>query len=675
MFGKLSLAAIPYHNLITMSAVIGALLLGLVILALITYYGKWTYLYQEWLTTLDHKKIGIMYIILALVMLLRGFSDAILMRSQQALAAGGSLGFLEPEHFNQIFSAHGSIMIIFMAMPFLVGLMNIVVPQQIGARDVAFPFMNSLSLWLTYAGALLVMVSLGVGDFSQAGWSGYTPLSEMRYSPTTGVDYWIWAFQIAGIGSTLSGINFLVTILKMRAPGMKAMRLPLFVWTTFFTMVLVVWAFPVLTAALAMLTLDRYLGMHFFTNDFGGNMMMYANLFWTWGHPEVYVVILPAFGIYSEVVATFSGKRLFGYTSMVYATAVITILSFSVWVHHFFTMGASPNVNLFFGIATMMIAIPTGVKTFNWLFTMYRGRIRFHQSMYWTLAFIVTFAIGGSSGVLMSVPPADYVLHNSLFLIAHFHNVLIPGSLFGFFAGYYYWFPKAVGFRLREDWGKRAFWCWVIGFYLAFAPLYVLGFMGMPRRMAHYATPTWHPYLLVAAVGTALIALGILFQGIQLLVSIKERRALSDPTGDPWDGRTLEWLTSSPPAEYNFPTIPVVADLDAFMDMKEKGIAYRRPEHYTDIEMPKNAPHGLIIGGLAFVCGFALIWYIWWLAIAAALGMLVTVIARAWDDDIFKIIPAAEVQQIENERFSRLAAVAPGRFANAATVPEPALKR
>ena len=658
MFGKLSLSAIPYHEPITIGAVGGSVLLALVIMGLITYYRKWTYLYKEWLTSLDHKKIGIMYIIIAMVMLLRGFADAVLMRSHQAVAAGGSLGFLSPDHFNQIFSAHGSIMIIFMAMPFLVGLINVVMPQQIGARDVAFPFLNSLSLWMTAAGALLIMASLGVGEFSKVGWSGYAPLSEIEYSPDVGVDYWIWAFQIAGIGSTLTGINFIVTIIKMRAPGMEAMRMPLFVWTTFFTMVLIVWAFPVLTAALAMLTLDRYLDMHFFTNTLGGNLMMYVNLFWTWGHPEVYILILPAFGIFSEVVATFSGKRLFGYVSMVYATAVIMVLSFSVWMHHFFTMGAGPNVNLFFGIATMMIAIPTGVKIFNWLFTMYRGRIRFTTPMYWALGFIVSFAIGGASGVLLSIPPADYVLHNSLFLIAHFHNTIIPGAVFGFFAGYYYWFPKAVGFRLNEDWGKRAFWCWLIGFYLAFFPLYVLGFMGMPRRMAFYATPAWHPYLLVAALGVAVIALGILFQVIQLLVSIKERRALDDPTGDPWDGRTLEWMTSSPAAVYNFPKIPVVHEIDSFMDMKEKGVAYCRPDQYSDIEMPKNAPHGFIIGGLAFVFGFAMIWYIWWLAILAALGMLFTVIARSIDDDIHYVIPAAEVERIENERYRQLASVA-----------------
>jgi cytochrome o ubiquinol oxidase subunit 1 len=670
MFGKLSLSVIPFENPIIMGAVGGASLLALVILALITYYRKWAYLWKEWLTSLDHKKIGIMYIVLALVMLLRGFSDAIMMRSQQALAAGGSQGYLPAEHFDQVFSAHGSIMIIFMAMPFLVGLMNIVVPQQIGARDVAFPFMNSISLWLTTAGALLVMVSLGVGEFSKAGWSGYAPLTERQYSPGTGVDYWIWAFQIAGIGSLMSGINFLVTILRMRAPGMTFMRMPLFVWTTFFTNVLMIFAFPVLTVALALLTLDRYLGMHFFTNTLGGNPMMYVNLFWIWGHPEVYIVILPAFGVFSEVVATFSGKRLFGYKSLVYATAAIMILSFSVWVHHFFTMGAGPNVNTAFGIATMMIAVPTGVKTFNWLFTMYRGRIRFTTPMYWTIGFISTFALGGMAGVLLSVPPADYVLHNSLFLIAHFHNMLIPGSLFGFFAGYYYWFPKAVGFRLNEKWGKGAFWCWLIGFYLAFIPLYILGFMGMPRRMDHYANPAWHPYLVIAAGGAAVILVGILFQMIQLAVSIRDRHANRDLTGDPWNGRTLEWATASPPAVYNFANVPVVRDIDAFMDMKERGIAYKRPDQYQDIEMPKNTASGFMIGVLAFLFGFAMVWYIWWLAIVSGLGMLLTVIARGSDDETGYIITAAEIEKIETQHYQRLTSAATNRQATKLTTPE-----
>jgi cytochrome o ubiquinol oxidase subunit I len=671
MFGKLSLSAIPYQNPIVMAAVGGTILLTIVILALITYHGKWTYLWEEWLTSLDHKRIGVMYIVLALIMLLRGFSDAILMRSQQALAVGSSHGFLQPEHFNQIFSAHGTIMIIFMAMPFLTGLMNVVVPQQIGARDVAFPFMNSVGLWLTTAGALLVMVSLGLGEFSKAGWSGYAPLTELRYSPGTGVDYWAWAIQIAGIGSLMTGINFLVTILKMRAPGMTLMRMPMFAWTTLFTNVLMIFAFPVLTVALALLTLDRYLGMHFYTNTLGGNMMMYANLFWIWGHPEVYIVILPAFGIFSEVVATFSRKRLFGYRSLVYATAAIMVLSFSVWVHHFFTMGAGPNVNIFFGIATMMIAIPTGVKIFNWLFTMYRGRVTFTTPMYWTLAFLTTFAVGGMTGVLLSLPPADYVLHNSLFLIAHFHNVLIPGALFGFFAGYCYWFPKAVGFRLNEKWGKCAFWCWLIGFYLAFMPLYVLGFMGMPRRMEHYANTAWHPYLVIAAVGAAVILMGIISMIIQLVVSIKQRDAARDLTGDPWNGRTLEWATSSPPAVYNFAKTPVVHDIDAFEDMKEKGTAFKKPGQFHDIQMPKNTAYGFIIGVLAFVFGFAMIWYIWWMAILGALGILFTVIARSADDDTHYIVPASEVQRVENLRYRQLTSAAATRPSDGPTLSEP----
>jgi cytochrome o ubiquinol oxidase subunit 1 len=670
MFGKLNLSAIPYDNPIIMTAVGGTTALALLILSLITYYRKWTYLWKEWLTSLDHKKIGIMYIVLALVMLLRGFSDAILMRSQQALAAGASHGYLPPGHFNQIFSAHGTIMIVFMAMPFLVGLMNIVVPQQIGARDVAFPFMNSLSLWFTTAGALLVMVSLGIGEFSKAGWSGYAPLTENQFSPSTGVDYWIWAFQIAGVGSLMTSINFLVTILKMRAPGMTLMRMPVFVWTTFFTNVLMLLAFPVLTIALALLTLDRYLGMHFFTNTLGGNMMMYVNLFWIWGHPEVYIVILPAFGVFSEVVATFSGKRLFGYKSLIYATAAIMILSFCVWVHHFFTMGAGPNVNAVFGIATMLIAIPTGVKIFNWLFTMYRGRVRFTTPIYWTLGFLTTFAVGGMTGVLLSVPPADFVLHNSLFLVAHFHNVLIPGALFGFFAGYSYWFPKAIGFRLNEIWGKRAFWAWLIGFYLAFMPLYMLGFMGMPRRLEHYTNLAWRPYLVVAAGGTALILVGILFLMIQLLVSIKERHANQDLTGDPWDGRTLEWATSSPPAVYNFARTPVVNDIDAFMDMKEKGISYAQPDQYQDIYMPNNSGKGFAIGALVFVFGFAMVWYIWWLAILAGLGMLLAVIVRSNEDDTHFIVPAVEVARIENKRIRQMSSAAANRLQEGPTTQE-----
>jgi cytochrome o ubiquinol oxidase subunit 1 len=653
IFGKLSISEIPFDQPLTMGAVGGALFLGMIILGMITYYRKWPYLWKEWLTSVDHKKIGIMYIILALIMLLRGFADALMMRSQQAIAAGNSLGYLTPDHFNQVFSAHGTIMILFMAMPFLTGLMNIVVPQQIGARDVAFPFLNSVSLWLTAAGAMLVMGSLGIGEFSKTGWTGIAPLFEKEYSPGTGVDYWLWAVQIGGAGSILTGINFLVTIIKMRAPGLTLMRMPLFVWTSLTTTILVIFSFPVLSVALVLLALDRYLGMHFFTNDLGGNMMLYNNFFWMWGHPEVYIVILPAFGIFSEVVATFSGKRLFGYKSLVYATLAIMILSFMVWLHHFFTMGSSPGVNTFFGITTMMIAIPTGVKVFDWLLTMYRGRIRFTTPMYWTMGFLFTFVIGGMTGVLMSIPPADYVVHNSLFLVAHFHNMLIPGALFGFLAGYSYWFPKAIGFRLDEKWGKRAFWCWLVGFYLAFAPLYILGFMGMPRRIVHYWNLSWQPYLVVAAGGTILILIGIIFLGLQLFVSILKRHGNRDLTGDPWNGRTLEWTTSSPAAVYNFAVIPEVHGIDAFTELKEEGKAFQTPDHYEDILVPKNTVCGLIIGLTTFLFGLAMVWCIWWLAIFSILGAIFVIILRSVNDNIESIIPAEQVKQIEEKRYTQ----------------------
>jgi cytochrome o ubiquinol oxidase subunit 1 len=658
MFGKLTFSVVPIHDHIIMGAVTGVLVISIALLAVVTYFRLWPLLWREWLTSLDHKKIGIMYIVLAFIMLLRGTSDAIMMRAQQAFGAGAAQGYLAPQHFNQIFSAHGTIMIIFVAMPFMVGLMNIAIPPQIGARDVAFPFLNAMSLWLTAAGAVLVMTALGVGEFSTAGWSGYAPLTEKTFSPGPGVDYWLWAMQIAGIGSLLTSINFIATILKMRAPGMTLMRMPIFVWTTLCTAILMVLSFPVLTVALSLVTLDRYLGMHFFTNTLGGDTMMYANLFWIWGHPEVYIVVLPAFGIYSEIVATFSGKPLFSYRSMVGATIAITILSFSVWVHHFFTMGASADVNIFFGITTMIIAVPTGVKIFNWLFTIFRGRLRLTTPVYWTLAFIATFAIGGMTGVLLATPPSDYVTHNSLFLVAHFHNMLIPGALFGYFAGFIYWFPKATGFKLNEKWGKWAFVAWVLGFYVAFIPLYILGFMGMPRRMAHYSNLAWRPYLIIAAIGAAIILIGVIFQAIQLIVSIRSRANSPDLNGDPWNGRTLEWSIASPPPVYNFAIVPHVHGIDAFMDMKEKGVAYQRPDHYEDIQMPKNTAAAVVNGAMTFFLGFAMVWHIWWLSILCALGLLVSLIARAWSEDTEYTVSAAEVEKIENRRFRQLASVA-----------------
>jgi cytochrome o ubiquinol oxidase subunit 1 len=654
MLGKLSWAAIPLDQPIPLVAagVVGLVIAG--VLVFITLKGWLPYLWREWITSVDHKRIGVMYVVLAMVMLLRGFIDAIMMRSQQALAFQAP-GYLPPEHYDQIFSAHGTLMIFFVAMPFVIGLMNIVVPLQLGARDVAFPTLNSVSLWLTATGALLVNVSLVVGEFARTGWLAYPPLSELAYSPGVGVDYYLWSLQISGVGTLLTGVNFVTTILKIHAPGMTYMRMPMFCWTALASSLLIVAAFPILTATFAMLLLDRYLGFHFFTNEAGGNVMMFMNLIWAWGHPEVYILILPAFGVFSEVVSTFSGKPLFGYRSMVAATMVICILAFMVWLHHFFTMGAGADVNAIFGIATMIIAVPTGVKVFNWMFTMYGGRIVFASPMLWALGFIVTFVLGGMTGVLLAVPPADFVLHNSLFLVAHFHNVIIGGVLFGAFAGYTYWFPKAFGFRLHEGLGKAAFWCWFIGFYLAFMPLYVLGLMGMTRRMQHYDVPAWHPWLLVAAAGAAVILAGIVLLIAQLAVSIRRREQLRDTTGDPWNGRSLEWSTASPPPAFNFAVLPQVEGGDAWWRIKQRG--QPTEPHYEDIELPRNSATGFICAFFATFMGFALIWHIWWLVALALLGAFATFVVFAWRDRAEDLIPADEVARID--RAARSAGMRP----------------
>ncbi len=631
MLGKLSWAAIPFDQPIPMIASLMVILAISAVLLLVTWKGWWPYLWSEWITSVDHKRIGVMYILLALVMLVRGFTDAIMMRSQLALAAGGAQGYLPPEHYNQIFSAHGTIMIFFVAMTFMVGLMNFVVPLQLGIRDVAFPVLNSVSFWLTAAGVLLVNMSLVVGEFARTGWLVYPPLSELAYSPGVGVDYYLWALQISGVGTLLSGINLTTTILKLRAPGMGYMRMPIFCWTALASNLLIVAAFPILTATFAMLLLDRYLGFHFFTNEAGGNAMMYINLIWAWGHPEVYILILPAFGVFSEVIATFSGKSLFGYRSMVIATMAICVLSFMVWLHHFFTMGAGADINGFFGIMTMIIAVPTGVKVFNWLFTLYGGRLRFDAPVYWALGFMVTFVVGGMTGVLLAIPPADFVLHNSLFLVAHFHNVIIGGVLFGAFAGYTFWFPKAFGFKLDERIGKAIFWCWFIGFYLAFMPLYILGLMGATRRMQHYDVAGWQPLMLVALVGAIVILAGIVLTGVQLVVSIRTLDQRRDHTGDPWDGRTLEWSTPSPPPAWNYSVLPSVDGLDPFWEAKKSPKSRRQDGPYPEtIAVPRNSPIGFVLAFFAVMAGFALIWHIWWMAIAGLIGALMTILAHAW---------------------------------------------
>ena len=649
MLGKLDWSAIPLGQPIPLVAAGLVLVAILGVLIWVFAKGYFPYLWREWITSVDHKRIGVMYILLAFVMLLRGGTDAIMMRTQQAVAFHSN-GYLPPEHYNQIFSAHGTIMIFFVAMPFVVGLMNLVVPLQLGVRDVAFPTLNSVGFWLTATGALLVNVSLVVGEFARTGWLPFPPLSELTYSPGVGVDYYIWALEISGVGTLVSGINLVTTVLKLRTRGMSYLRMPMFCWTTLAANLLIVAAFPILTATLTMLMLDRYFGFHFFTNEAGGNMMMFMNLIWAWGHPEVYILVLPAFGIYSEVVATFSSKSLFGYRSMVLATMAICVVSFMVWLHHFFTMGAGPDVNAIFGVASMIIAVSTGVKIYNWLFTMYGGRVRFTTPMLWSIGFMITFMIGGLTGVLVAVPPADFLLHNSLFLVAHFHNVIIGGVLFGVFAGVTYWFPKAFGFRLYESWGKAAFWFTLIGFYMTFMPLYVVGLLGMTRRMQHYDVAEWRPWLAAATFGTALLAIGVVLQILQLVFSIRDREHLRDTTGDPWDGRSLEWATSSPPPVFNFAVLPNVTGQDAYWRIKENAKNQQlqtRERDYEDIELPRNSPTGLVCAFFATIMGFALIWHIWWMVALGATGAVATFVAFAWRDHEEYVIPAAEVARID----------------------------
>lgn len=648
MFGRLSLDYLP-HEPATIGAAVAMPLALIAIAVALTYYKKWRWLWREWLTSLDAKKIGVMYIVVAIVMMLRGVADAVMLRMQTALAVGDNPGLFSVDTFQQVFTAHGTIMIFFVAMGLMFGIINVVMPLQIGARDVAFPWLNSVSFWLFVAGMILVNGALLFGGFSNGGWLGYPPLTELQYNPGPGVDYWIWALQIAGIGSLLSGINFTVTILKKRAPGMTLMKMPIFVWSVLVTMVLVMISFPMLTSALSLLALDRTLDMHFFTSNMGGNPMMYINLIWAWGHPEVYILVLPAFGIYSEVVATFARKKLFGYKTMVAALIAIMFFSFVVWQHHFFTMGAGANVNAFFGIMTMIIAIPTGVKIFNWLFTMYRGRIRFTAPFVWFMCFVVTFTIGGVTGVLMAVPALDFQIHNSMFLVAHFHNVIIGGVVFGYLAGITYWFPKVLGFRLHDRLGRWSAYAWQVGFLLAFLPLYALGLMGAVRRIDHYTDPSWQPFFIVSAVGVLTIALGIGLFVLQIGVSVWQRKKLRDTNGDPWDGRTLEWSVPSPAPHYNFAIQPTVSRIDEWWYQKKDGVARPTRNDYKDIVLPKNSGLGVAIGLLCFVFGGAVIWHLWWLAALAFVGVIVVILVRTFDENTEYTMTAEKLYQEAKE--------------------------
>jgi cytochrome o ubiquinol oxidase subunit 1 len=651
LIGRMSIDYFP-KDPVTIGAAIGMPLSVIGIALLITYLKRWRWLWDNWLTSLDAKKIGIMYIIVAIVMLIRGVADAGMLRLQTALAVNGAEGPFSTDTFQQVFTAHGTIMIFFVAMGLAFGLINCVLPLLIGARDMAFPLMNSISLWLFVAGMILVNLALVFGGFSNGGWLGYPPLTGLEYNPGPGVDYWIWSLQIAGIGSLLSGINFFTTIIKNRAPGMTLFKMPIFPWSVLVTSVLIMLAFPILTVTLALLGLDRTMGMHFFTSDGGGNPMLYINLIWAWGHPEVYILVLPAFGVFSEVVATYAKKKLFGYKTMVYALIAIMFLSFIVWQHHFFTMGAGANVNAFFGIMTMVIAIPTGVKIFNWLFTMYRGQIDFKAPMFWFLAFVVTFTIGGVSGVMMAVPALDFQVHNTMFLVAHFHNVIIGGVVFGFFAGITHWFPKIFGFRLHDGLGKWSAIFWQVGFILAFIPLYILGLMGAVRRLDSYSDPSWQPLFITSGVGVLVISAGIGLFLLQLAYSVWKRKELKDVDGDPWDGRTLEWSVPSPAPHYNFAVIPTVTKRDEWWYRKQEGRTATTRAEYQDIWMPKNSSVGMIIGIAAAAFGFAIIWHLWWLAVLSLAFIVIVIARRTLNDDSEYRISANELFH-ESARASR----------------------
>ncbi|MDN4593895.1 cytochrome aa3 quinol oxidase subunit I [Polycladomyces subterraneus] len=615
------------------------------IVFVLTYYKKWKWLWDEWLTTVDHKKIGIMYLISSLLMLFRGGIDGLLMRTQLALP---NLHILDAEHYNQIFTAHGTIMIFFMAMPFIFGLMNVAVPLQIGARDVAFPYLNAVSFWLFFAGCMLFNIAFMIGGAPDAGWTNYTPLAGSDLAPGPGINYYLLSLQISGIGSLMTGINFLVTILKMRAPGMTLMRMPMFTWSVLITSIIIIFAFPVLTVALALLTIDRLFGSHFFTIAGGGEPMMWANLFWIWGHPEVYIVVLPAFGIFSEVISTFARKRLFGYGAMVYSMVVISAVSFLTWVHHFFTMGAGPAVNSFFSISTMAIAIPTGVKVFNWLFTLYKGRIEFTTPMLWAVGFIPTFLIGGLTGVMLAVAPADYQYHNSYFLISHFHYVLVGGTVFGCLAGLYYWWPKMFGFKLDERQGKWAFWLFNIGFNVCFFPQYFVGLMGMTRRMYTYPEGLgWTPYNFISTVGAYMMGVGFLIMVYNILYSV--RHGERDLTGDIWNGRTLEWSISSPAPHYNFARIPEVDDLDAWWHMKQR----KRKQPWElrplkPIHMPNNSGRPFIMSIWFFIAGFGLVFEWYWMGIIGLLGVLYCMLKRSFEYDDHHYIQVDEIERTES---------------------------
>ncbi|WP_085992583.1 cytochrome aa3 quinol oxidase subunit I [Oceanobacillus senegalensis] len=636
--------AVPHPSPLIYASMVAIGLTLIAIIVGITYFKKWGYLWREWLTTVDHKRIGIMYIISAILMLFRGGADAVMMRLQTAVPENT---FLDAQHYNEVFTTHGVVMIIFMAMAFIIGMMNFVVPLQIGARDVAFPRLNAISFWLYFAGAMLFNVSFVIGGSPDAGWTNYYPLASTDFSTSVGVNYYNWALQISGLGTLMTGINFIVTIFKMRAPGMKLMKMPMFTWSALITNAIIVFAFPVLTIALLMGTFDRQFGTNFFTSVNGGMDMMWANLFWVWGHPEVYILILPAFGIYSEIFATFSRRNLYGYKSMVGSMVIISLLSFTVWLHHFFTMGQNAFTNSVFSVTTMAIAIPTGIKIFNWLLTMWKGKIVFTVPMLYSIAFIPLFTIGGVTGVMLGMASADYQYHNTMFLVAHFHNVIIPGVVFAMLAGLTYWWPKMFGFMLNERIGKWAFWNLVIGFCLAFLPMYITGLDGQARRMYTYSEATgFGPLNMVSFIGAGLMAISFVLIVYNVYYSF--RYAPRNVGDDPWNARSLEWATHNPVPEYNYAITPQVDSFQAFWDYKKNGHQLFSNE-LKEIHMPNNSGMPIIMAGFFFLFGFSFVFFIWPGVILSAIGIFGCMIYRTFEKDDGHHIPVKEIKETEEK--------------------------
>ncbi|MEQ2525430.1 cytochrome aa3 quinol oxidase subunit I [Robertmurraya yapensis] len=636
--------AIPHPSPAIYASMVVIALTVIAIIAGLTYFKKWGYLWREWLTTVDHKRLGLMYIISAILMLFRGGVDAIMMRAQ--LATPDSK-LLDAQHYNEIFTTHGVVMIMFMAMPFIFGFMNYIVPLQIGARDVAFPRLNAISFWLFFMGAMLFNISFVIGGSPDAGWTSYFPLAGTEFSESVGTNYYMIALQISGLGSLMTGINMITTILKMRAPGMTLMKMPMFTWSTLVANLIIVTVFPVLTVALAMGTMDRLFATNFFTSSNGGMDMLWANLFWVWGHPEVYILILPAFGLYSEIISTFSSKNLYGYTSMVASMVIISVLSCLVWAHHFFTMGQGAASNSFFSITTMAIAVPTGVKIFNWLFTMWKGKIRFTVPMLYSIGFIPLFTIGGVTGVMLAMSAADYQYHNTMFLVAHFHNTIIPGVVFAMLAGLTYYWPKMFGFMLNERIGKWTFWALSIGFVLAFFPMYITGLDGQARRMYTYSESTgFGPLNMLSFIGAGIMAIGFVLIVYNIYYSI--RYAPRNIGSDPWDARTLEWATHTPVPEYNFAITPAVNSVEPFWDAKKKKHVLF-PEPLKKIHMPNNSGMPFILSAIFFVWGFSFVFAIWPLVIIATLGIFACLASRSFENDHGRYISLEEVEETEEK--------------------------